>query len=787
MLEQIIKEDIRFSVDGRLIKELGEKLVTKNYLALAELIKNSYDADSDNVSIKFNNVKYNSSSGTIVITDNGSGMTWSDFNDYWMRVSTSNKEHHPVSKVYGRNKSGSKGIGRFACQKLARSLIIETVSETQKIGISQVTRATVEWDDFVDGIDLIETSCKSERYNIESNKVLHGTTITLYNLRQDWNQRSYTNLQRQLASLSISSPVRRDGFKEDPGFDVFVTADEFESEDYKLSEKVLDSGWGRVTGSVGENGDVNVIFNGKLIGTRKHQLNEAFPVLKNASFDITFLPEVKAYQRNPQLMTLQQMKAIRELYSGVKVYSEGFRVYPYGQPGDDWLGLDYDVGRRKAKVDNNELAKIAAGYGLDSGRVLLDLFSNRSLIGSVKIDTNNNPEFDIKLNREGFVDNAASELLRKLLRYIVEWMTIQYSYFKFLYAEQEREEAERVWLEKLNQSNKLKDTDDSYSEKTYDFIKSNDSRNNEKFQKALSVILDEVKHSAETITVEKNSLLSPVDDTGYKSEPGLIEAASNFIQKEFDSNKKELTLLRAIASTGPLFFVFAHEFKSLVSHLDTDAGKIEQWVERGSVGDSTWLLSIAQSLRSSRKRFLSLENLIGVFASTHKTEAKKIKVKEALKKVCDGFEFITSGKDIRIYFDDIDVRLKTKEISDAAFYSILVNLVSNALKAVMAKGEREIRIKAWRDEKLVIHVEDKGIGLDEDKWNDVFLPLVTDPSGQMYKELYGAVGNDELAVLGRGTGLGLNIVKGMVNDNGGSVKFIPPSAGWSTCVEVRMP
>ncbi|MDU7780915.1 MAG: ATP-binding protein [Aeromonas caviae] len=769
ILDQEEKEKINFSVDNRLIKELGEKLVTRNYLALAELIKNSYDADSDKVEVIFKDVKSSTSSGKIIIRDYGIGMTWDQFINNWMRVSTDNKENHPVSLKYGRKKSGSKGIGRFSCQKLASSINIKTISETTTPNIVQVTIVDVEWDNFVDGQDLVKTFCDATRFYTKKENVTLGTELTLKGLKQDWNQLSYNNLQRQLASLSISSPTRRDGYIEDPGFDISVSADEFESQDYKLSEKVLDSGWGRVQGSVSEDGTVEINFHGKLIGKREHCLADKFHELKHAKFDITFISDKKSYQRNPQLMTLQQMRQIRELYSGVKVYSEGFRVYPYGQPGDDWLGLDRDVGRRKAKIDNLELRKIAAGYGLDTGRTMLDLFSNRAIIGSVNIDTNLNPSFEIKLNREGFVSNPAFSMLTKLLRYIVEWMTIQYSYFKFIYAEQEKESAERELIEHLS-------------------TPSDEKPQHIHFQQALSAILNEVKQSIDLATDGTSS--KEIASEEYIPNPrskNIIEAASKYIQKEYDSNKNELTLLRAIASTGPLFFVFAHEFKSLVSRLDTDAGKIEQWCQTNGQNTDSWLLDIATSLRTSRKRFLSLENLIGVFASTHKTDLKKIKIKDAVEKVCDGFEFITSGSAIKIDYSSIDERLKSKDISDAALYSILVNLISNSIKAVMAKGVREIKIRASRNDKLSIFIEDKGIGLSKDKWDDVFLPLVTDPSGEMYKELYGQAGNDELAVLGRGTGLGLTIVKGMVQDSGGTVSFTPPSAGWSTCIEVKLP
>ncbi|MCV5901633.1 ATP-binding protein, partial [Escherichia coli] len=64
---QEYEEDLSFSVDGRLLSELGEKLVTKNSLALSELIKNGYDADSSLVEISLHNVRQINKSSTIII------------------------------------------------------------------------------------------------------------------------------------------------------------------------------------------------------------------------------------------------------------------------------------------------------------------------------------------------------------------------------------------------------------------------------------------------------------------------------------------------------------------------------------------------------------------------------------------------------------------------------------------------------------------------------------------------------------------------------------------------
>jgi HSP90 family molecular chaperone len=107
-----------FNVDARILFQLGEKLVTDRAVALAELIKNSYDADASIVKVVME--KVTRAGGFILIQDNGEGMNGNAFEENWMRIATIDKEKNPISKKYGRKKAGEKGIGRFACRRLSK-------------------------------------------------------------------------------------------------------------------------------------------------------------------------------------------------------------------------------------------------------------------------------------------------------------------------------------------------------------------------------------------------------------------------------------------------------------------------------------------------------------------------------------------------------------------------------------------------------------------------------------------------------------------------------------------
>ena len=141
-------EKFYFSVDSALLGELGEKLVSTVHVALTELVKNAYDADASLVSIEILPEKTGGS--RVIIKDNGDGMTIDQVRAFWMKIGTTNKVAQPKSNRFGRLKTGSKGIGRFACRRLGLNLTLKTTallpdSANNKF---QTTKVDFEWAKF---------------------------------------------------------------------------------------------------------------------------------------------------------------------------------------------------------------------------------------------------------------------------------------------------------------------------------------------------------------------------------------------------------------------------------------------------------------------------------------------------------------------------------------------------------------------------------------------------------------------------------------------------------------
>ena len=139
----------KFKTKARTIELLGRKQIRDSVTALAELMKNSYDADADWVRAYFNSNKDN-----IVLVDNGMGMSQADIEDKWLVLGTPSKNTSKRVSPKGRPYMGAKGIGRLAAASLGKHYIMITKTENSNYNI-----AYLFWDLFEDttvSLDEIE-------------------------------------------------------------------------------------------------------------------------------------------------------------------------------------------------------------------------------------------------------------------------------------------------------------------------------------------------------------------------------------------------------------------------------------------------------------------------------------------------------------------------------------------------------------------------------------------------------------------------------------------------------
>ena len=430
---------IPFRAHARLLTMLGEQLIKNERIALVELVKNAYDADATKVSVDFRGFGdswANNGAASVVITDNGVGMSDSTLNTVWMSPATPAKaiakRTNPVT-ARGRALQGEKGIGRFATFKLGSLVEVRTRAEgaiDESLLLLDITLlnedgGTEEESDSLFLEDLYATTgTESPRVFSGSPPVSSrtGTQISLSGLRAVWTPRlvesAFDDLERirplmwrsdRGAAPLVDFEVKftRDGEdlhlrrERDDDFQVLlersvlaVTQGQFDSETRSLRfslnnrpvELSLDSS---------EIRGLRVFKDSFLSEDR-----DIRPEFTCGEFGFEFYVFDFNQSAPARHLLDRQEKKILEQHR-IYLYRDGVRVYPYGDPGDDWLQIDTIRGTQSAR----------------------SMFSNDQTVGYVTITQSANPALRDKTNREGLLEtgNATHDfvaLIQTVLAYL---------------------------------------------------------------------------------------------------------------------------------------------------------------------------------------------------------------------------------------------------------------------------------------------------------------------------------------------------------------------------------
>jgi len=753
--------DLRFSVDSLLLGEIGERLVTRKYIALAELIKNAYDADSTEVAIEFINATGNSPNqkSAIIVTDKGQGMTFDQVKKFWMRIATPNKIDANITPYYGRIKTGSKGIGRFACARLGTQLILETVAKCPDSDYFERTRVNFAWDDYVPGTTLTEVPNKFTTETIENLNTC--TKLELVNLREPWTIKEFNVLRRQILGLAMVHPTKRGRHHEDPGFTITITAPEFKKDTEVLSEQVMNAGWGRLKGSVSKDGIATLTLEAMKVGEPTFVFSERFNQIPLVSFDIAIIQRIKEYCRDESTLALYSIDEIFENWSGVKVFLDGFRVYPYGDPKNDWLGIDEQQARRLGKI-NPIFERLCRSLRVDESRALLNQPRNHNLVGRVFLSNQPRRVFDVPINRESFIENEASRQLRDLLVKAIVWATIYYNRFLYLRA---REEMQKV---------------------TEDFVKELPTAEGEQpeeiqvLDSAIRVLTDAYKDYKDKVPSEERIVAGK-----------YFDKAISVVKETTAYASQQLTSLRTVASTSALMYVFSHEIHDLLGRLGTISNKVDIIASTVPEGQRPELLKLSLLVKTTHQRLLDQVRLFsGVSINLADMKKHRIGLFALAKEVIDCHDSLANEFSIKVD-NKIPKNLRTGPMLEAEVYSILLNLVSNALKATIAGHGNRVELEAFaRDYEILLRVCDNGIGMSDSAKDKVFTAFVADPDNKLYPELAKRLGEEEMLSVGQGSGLGLSIIFDILKSYGKTIHFLRDSEiqqPWKTCVEATLP
>jgi signal transduction histidine kinase len=357
---------------ARIIRTIGDQLISGPEAAIIELVKNSYDADSEEVYVVFNKDELGRLS--ITVKDRGHGMTRSEILDTWFEPATNTKIKNSRSRSGNRRMLGAKGIGRFAVSRLGKISLMTSIAEFMNESESKLQRSTVyiDWSQFTADkyLSEIEIDIDSE---ILSSFVETGVEIEITDLRDVWSRRQLERLIIELRRLA--HPQEDDAFnirldiscfsKNDDGFsgsdlfeeqnsDVFVSSDSSfdkylirpfavgDTSDYKLVGDFDKDG--RFSGSFQIQKGDGVVHNLDIAPPRMSEDEKACgPVsIKFNIYDREQDSIRQLFERmeiNFEKIGIRRARKILTDMSGISISRNGFRIRPYGSPDHDWLEL----------------------------------------------------------------------------------------------------------------------------------------------------------------------------------------------------------------------------------------------------------------------------------------------------------------------------------------------------------------------------------------------------------------------------------------------------------------
>lgn len=733
------KDNVRFSVDAGVINRLGTELVGKKETAVSELVKNAYDADAVTVKLIFENS--DNEGGTLRIEDDGTGMSRDELVNGFMKISSTDKVHNPISPKYKRNRAGRKGIGRFAVQRLGKRLTIITKKENS----DQTIQLSIDWDKYQGDKDLQTISNKVE---LIDEKDFNGTTLIIDDLKDSWTKASIERIYRYISALIQPFPLSKEQIKLeeqrnkttlDPGFkaelfkeegnELITIADE-QTMIFKYAAAVIegyvDDEGGSVVSIESKKLNISEILQ---LGAEKNKPKSKYIKLRNVSFKAHYFLYLNDF------IPSQQRKKISDLAQhsgGIRLYRNGFRVLPYGEFGDDWLELDESVKKR----------------------IILPVHSNANFFGFVEVHDKDGIDFEETSSREGLLETQSFEELKD---FVYRGLTTG-----IIKVAQKREikitTGQKDWKRKYERPvQRLKDLKEdlqkesekaqieNYSGKTKDDIKAElDEKSNK--------IKDVVKSIDEVIT----------------------------LQEEEDENQlKEINVLRVLGSLGLSIGIYTHEVRQYIATISATV----KLLAKKFPNDKTYQDRITR-LKDNVK---TLHTYTSYFDKTVSENVTRELAPQELPVVVGQFFNVISLDNNKKKTKILPIVTKGDDLYTTPMHSsewatILYNLYTNALKAIKrAEPEQgQILMEIGRDDGMVyLEFNDNGDGIPEDKREEIFDAFYTTStsSGHFADE------DDELL----GTGLGLKIVKDMIDAYNGNIEVVDPEKGFKTCIRIEIP
>ncbi len=677
MKEEIIDSgSFVFKPRARLIKTIGEELISNDNVAITELVKNSYDAGSPIVEITFQGEiqekagdekkktkstdtkeKYIvSKSASIVIYDEGVGMDFETIQKAWMEPATNYKKKEENKNNSRRRFTGEKGIGRFASAKLSSRLELVTKQENKDEIV-----VIFNWNDFSDEESYLD-DVKIEWTIRPAQEIKKcGTILKLKELNEDWDETKISELRVALSRL-LNPIVPTDDF-----LISISLPDGFGKSLSGLIERpeTLNRPNYYIKGSVTEDGlPKDVVFFSKMKGQEETLSLPDNLFTTNKSYSVgPFDFEFKIWNRDSgDLLSLasetnsivKNVKKDLDDLCGISIYRDNIRVLPYGNHNNDWVRLDM------RRVNNPTLR-----------------LSNNQIVGYISIGLDTNPYLKDQSNREGIVESEAFEDLKECIKIILNEVEQR------RYSERPRE----------NQTKETKKA--SLFEKL-----------------SLASLSAEIKENKPDSTEIIN----------------LINQKDAEIKETVSKIQEVISRYRRLSTLGSLVDPVIHDGNNYLHKIDLKSTIIYDETQNTNCNIEK-IAKKATEIQDVRKSFAQLFKRIEPFGGRKRGRPQTIVVEDVIKN-----QFMLNSEELSrnsISYTISDTQHRVT-IDESELAVVLMNLIQNSIYWLSTIDvERRIHVDVMDEQDgLAIIISDNGPGVKEGTEDSIFAPYYsTKPDG----------------------------------------------------------
>lgn len=749
-----MSQQLHFKISSALKNIIGRDLIKDDFIAVFELVKNSYDAHASQVDIYFENIY--SENAKIVIKDNGKGMSYDDLLNKWLFVAYSAKKEGTEEDSFDyrdriaikRAYAGAKGIGRFSCDRLGSLLYLETKKDAPN---SKVESLLTDWNKFESDLkdEFIDVSVLHDTISNPTNEYEYGTTLEISNLHNSWDRHKILKLKDALAKL-INPNSRR----EEDHFKITLhVEDEIENDksQKQYSKKVngeiqnlifetLDWKTTKIVSEVQKERIVTSLFEGgKLIYTIEEHNN--YRDLSDIQYAIYFL------NRSAKVTFSKNMGIQPVEYGHILMYKNGLRIYPYGERGEDPLKMD----NRKAQGQRRFLG-------------------TREVIGYIDISGENSELRETSSRGDGLVlTNAYNELkswflitLRRLEKYgidIIDWGNIisneDYINLNQVVIKDGGTEKEkkidinqnlRELIHRLTSSSNIISYD--LAPEIWEILESKQSN-------SPSGILKDVKESLNSENFNKTDVLEKLnrvdkdittlkkikDEAEQEAFENLLKNAE--LERDIDIEKQQSKYLLATRNVSNEVMDIVHSIKISAQDMSSSITSIFELLSTDKF-DKKLLIRDLEFLKFNIDRSKLLSEFV------LKADLKNLKEKtwiDVPQYISEYIQIYNSGLVSKFHIKCINSSLKFRsQISILDISIILENLISNSRKA--GANEMEISFSLDHENFLLINISDNGEGLSKeyiDNPESIFKLGITNKNG--------------------GSGIGLHTLRELIIEN----------------------